>query len=373
MRIGIFVLMAGRKAGGPETYEVELIRALARQDRSNEYIIYCTGEEAQTAIGVEQENFRYRVLSPPLRPLSVAISLPLMLERDNVDFYHATFTPPPFSRRSLAFTMHCVSSIVHPEFYRPATAWRLNRLLKTGIQRAQRILCVSRTTRQHIEEMFGIPGERMSVTYNGVNGMFAPVPLDEAREQVRQLTGVEDPYFLFVGKLQAHKNVDRMIRAFHRMRQETGSDLKLLIVGKTAGNAVNPAAIASELGIERHVVSCGYVPFDALPALYSAARAFVFPSLWEGFGIPVVEAMACGTPVITSTATCLPEVAGGAALLFDPESIESMAAMMARVHGDEPERRRMRAAGLERARFFTWDRCATATLQAYAGMSRQTK
>jgi glycosyltransferase involved in cell wall biosynthesis len=184
------------------------------------------------------------------------------------------------------------------------------------------------------------------------------------------LTGVGDPYFLFVGKLQAHKNVDRMIRAFHRMRRQTGSDLKLLIVGKTAGNAVNVAAIAAELGIARHVVTGGYVPYNALPALYSAARAFVFPSLWEGFGIPVVEAMACGTPVIASTATCIPEVAGGAALLFDPESVEAMAETMARVVGDESERRRMMPAGLERARFFSWDNCATATLQAYAGMSR---
>jgi glycosyltransferase involved in cell wall biosynthesis len=370
MRIGIFVLMAGRNAGGPETYEVELIRALARHDRANEYIVYCTGEEAVRAIAVRQENFRYQVLEPGFRPVSVALTLPWMLARDGVDFYHATFTPPPYARSALAFTMHCVSSIVHPEFYHPATAWRLNYLMKIGITRAERILCVSRTTMAHVEEMFHIPVERMSVSYNGVGSNFVPVPSDEARERVGEFTGMFDPYLLFVGKLQAHKNVDRMIRSFHKMRMETGSRLKLLIAGRVAGNSVDVRAIAKELGIEQHVITPGYVPFELLPSLYSAARAFVFPSLWEGFGIPIIEAMACGTPVIASTATCLPEVAGGAALLFDPNSTDPMAEAMAKVDSDEAERRRMIDAGFQRASFFSWDNCARATLAAYASMSR---
>jgi glycosyltransferase involved in cell wall biosynthesis len=369
MRIGLFVLMAGRNAGGPETYEVELLRALARRDTENEYIVYCTGPEAERAIGVRQENFRYRILGPRFRPVSVALTLPWMLRRDGVDFYHATFTPPPFAPVSLAFTLHCLSSIVHPEFYRPATAWRLNRLLRSGIGRARRILCVSRTTMDHLTEMFGVPADRMSVTYNGVGRQFAPVPLEEARATVQTSVGVTDPYLLFVGKLQAHKNLERMIRAFHKFRMETRSGLKLLIVGRPAGNQVNVRAIASELGVEHEVVTAGYVKAECLPAVYSAARAFVFPSLWEGFGMPIIEAMACGTPVISSTATCLPEVAGGAALLFGPLSIDAIAESMAKVDGDESERNRMIGAGLERARHFSWDSCAGATLAAYSSMA----
>lgn len=370
MRIGIFVLMAGRNAGGPETYEIELIRALARLDQQNEYVVYCTGPEAARAIQVKQDNFRMRVLGPSVRAISVGLTLPLMLVRDGVDFFHATFTPPPFATPSLAFTMHCVSSLVHPEFYQPAVAWRLNRLLKTGISKARRILCVSRTTMQHLEEMFSVPPERMSVTYNGVGSEFVPTPPEQARAIVAGEMGITDPFLLFVGKLQAHKNLERLVRAFHAFRQETRSKLKLVIVGRPAGNAVDVPALLHQLNLQNEVILTGYAPSHQLPLLYSAARAFVFPSLWEGFGIPLIEAMACGTPVITSTATCLPEIAGDAAITFDPTSIEAIADAMVQVDSSEEQRNRLIQAGLKRARLFTWDNCARATLETYARMAR---
>jgi glycosyltransferase involved in cell wall biosynthesis len=370
MRIGIFVLMAGREAGGPETYEIELIRALARLDKNNEYVIYCTGPEAMRACQVKQDNFRMRVLGPNARAISVGVTLPLMLMRDGVDFCHATFTPPPFITRALAFTMHCVSSFVHPEFYKPVVAWRLNRLLKTGINTAQRILCVSRTTMLHLEEMFSVSPERMSVTYNGVGERFVPTPPEEARKIIARELGISDPFLLFVGKLQGQKNVERLVRAFHRFCQETRSQTKLVMVGRPAGNAVDVPALLSELNLQKDVVLAGYAPAGLLPQLYSASRAFVFPSVWEGFGIPVVEAMACGTPVITSTATCLPEIVGDAAITVDPTSVEAIAEAMARVDGSEEQRQRLIQAGLQRASLFTWDKCARATLEAYAQMAR---
>jgi glycosyltransferase involved in cell wall biosynthesis len=370
VRIGIFILMAGRDAGGPETHEIELVRALGRLDKKNEYVIYCTGPEAVRAVQVKQDNFRMRVLGPSVRAISVGLTLPLMMMRDGIDFCHATFTPPPVATRPLAFTMHCVSSFVHPEFYKPAVAWRLNRLMKTGIHRAQRILCVSRTTMAHLEEMFSVPAERMSVTYNGVGERFVPTPPEEARKIIAREMGISDPFLLFVGKLQGQKNVERLVRAFHRFRQETRSRTKLVMVGRPAGNAVNVPAILSELNLEKDVVLAGYVATEQLPQLYSAARAFVFPSVWEGFGIPVIEAMACGTPVITSTATCLPEIVGDAAITVDPTSIDAIAEAMARVDGSEEQRKRLIQAGLQRAGLFTWDNCARATLEAYAKMAR---
>jgi glycosyltransferase involved in cell wall biosynthesis len=357
--------MAGRNAGGPETYEVELIRALSKLDPKNEYIIYCTGPEAKRAIAVEQANFVYRVLAPPVRTLSVGIMLPFMLARDGVDFYHATFTPPPYSRTPLALTIHCVSSLVHPEFYRSATTWRLNRLLKIGITRARHIMCVSRTTMQHLQEMYGVALERMSVTYNGVAAGYVPIPVGEAAARVRAKLGIDSPYFLFVGKVQAHKNIKRLIQAFRLFRKESGSKLKLVIVGRSAGNAVNAKALARTLGLENDVVPTGYVPFEDLPSIYSAARAFVFPSLWEGFGIPILEAMSCGTPVICSNATCLPEIAGGAAMLVNPNSVEEIAEAMVWIDRSEQQRKRLIIAGFERARLFTWEQCARLTLRAY--------
>lgn len=365
MRIGLFILMAGRNAGGPETYEVELLRAMAKLDRTNEYIVYHTTPSARDAVGVRQDNFSYRLLTPQFRPLSVAVTFPYLAVRDGLDMYHATFTPAPVSTRPLVFTMHCISSLAHPEFYKPLTALRLNWLLKKGMAKARHILCVSHTTRAHLIERYRIPAERLSVAYNGVTPGVRQVPPDEARARVRKVLGIEDPYFLYVGKLQAHKNIERLVRAYHVYRRNTQAPARLVVAGRAAGDSVDPMALAAELGIEDSVIRPGYVDSADLSALYSGARAFVFPSLWEGFGIPLLEAMNCGTPVISSSATCLPEIAGGAALLVDPFSIESIAEAMTTVDSSEETRNTLIRAGFNRAREFTWERCAAATLETY--------
>jgi glycosyltransferase involved in cell wall biosynthesis len=370
MRIGIFVLMAGRQAGGPETYEVELIRALAAIDRRNEYVIYCTTPAAVAAIGVTQENVSYRVLEPALRAIAVAVTLPARLVRDGIDFFHSTFTPPPFFTKDLVFTMHCMSNFTHPEFYPPLVAWRLNQLMKVALRRAARVLCVSENVRADVQEQFGVPAERLAVAYNGVGSQFVRTPPDDARQIVAERFGIDYSYVLFVGKLQARKNVLRLVRAFARFKQQTGSDARLLLAGKKMATGEGIEETAAELGIADQVVQAGYFKPADLPVVYSAAEQFVFPSLWEGFGIPVVEAMACGTPVVTSTVTSLPEVAGGAALLVDPMSVEDIAGAMTRIHTSPELRRDLVARGLARAGHFTWPNCARATLDAYAAVAR---
>jgi glycosyltransferase involved in cell wall biosynthesis len=370
MRIGIFVLMAGREAGGPETYEVELIRALAAIDRHNEYVVYCTTPAAIPAIGVTQENVTYRVLGPALRAIAVAVTLPALLVRDGIDFFHSTFTPPPFFTKELVFTMHCMSNFAHPEFYPPLVAWRLNQLMKVALRRAARVLCVSENVRDDVRTQFGVPAERLAVAYNGVGSHFVRTAPDQARRVVAERFGIDYPYVLFVGKLQARKNVVRLIRAFARFKHETRSDAKLLLAGKKTATSEGIDETIAELGLGDHVVQAGYFKPTDLPIVYSAAEQFVFPSLWEGFGIPVVEAMACGAPVVTSTVTSLPEVAGGAAVLVDPMSVDSIAGAMARIHGSADLRRDLVARGLARAEHFTWRNCARATLDAYAAVAR---
>jgi glycosyltransferase involved in cell wall biosynthesis len=370
MRIGVLVLMAGRAAGGPETYEVEMLRSLARIDRANEYVVYCTGEEAPRAIGVRQENVRYHILQPSSRAVSVSVTLPVRLLRDGIDFLHSTFTPPPVAVRPELLTMHCLSSFVHPEFYSPAIAWRLNALLRMGVRRAEYVLCVSQTTADDVHQWFNVPHERLVVTYNGVGGEFRPVPADEARRRVRNDLNVEGPYALFVGKLEPRKNIMRLLEAFARFRRETRSDTKLLLAGNRT--AVTPAigAQITRLGLEQAVIQPGYVPSALLASLYSAARMFLLPSLWEGFGIPVVEAMACGTPVLTSNVSCLPEIAADAAVVVDPHSTESIAEGIGRLDSSEELRQMLVARGLDRAPLFTWERSAAQTLGAYERMSR---
>lgn len=369
MRIGVLVLMAGREAGGPETYEVEMLRALASIDRDNEYVVYCTGDEAPRAIGITQDNFRYHVLAPRSRAVSLTLSLPARLVRDGIDFLHSTFTPPPFAVRPEMLTLHCLSSFVHPEFYTPLIAWRLNSLLRIGIRRSRCVLCVSQSTADDVHQRFGVERERLAVAYNGVSPRFQPVAADVASQRVRDELNIEGPYALFVGKLEPRKNVMRLLEAFAQFRRDTGSDTKLLLAGNRT--KVTPAieGLIARLDLGEAVVRPGYVHSDLLTSLYSAARMFVLPSLWEGFGIPIVEAMACGTPVLTSDTTCLPEIAGDAAVIVDPHSTTSIAEGLAHLDSSEALRQGLTRRGFDRARLFTWGNSARATLAAYQGMA----
>lgn len=368
MKIGVLVLMAGRSAGGPETYEVRLLRALAKVDRTNEYFIYCTGPEAKTAIGIQQENFVYRVLRPSVRPLSVGLTLPLQMIRDGVRFLHSTFTPPPFSTKDLFYTVHCLSSLKHPEWYEPATAFRLNLLLQRGIRKARHLACVSRYTLDQVHDTFGIPKERMLVSYNGVDEKFQP--LDQAKSAARVAAELpfSGDYILYVGKLQAHKNIVRLLQAYDMFRSAVPDGPKLLLCGRAQGNVSGIEETLASLRFRSDVIRAGYVPGELLPHLYSGATMFVYPSLWEGFGIPIVEAMASGTPVITSTATCLPEVAGDAALLADPNSTEELAGAMTQIATSPELRRQLRTKGLARAAEFSWEACAMKTIEGYQRM-----
>lgn len=361
--------MAGRSAGGPETYEVQLIRALAAIDKKNEYLVYTTGPYAEQAIGVQQENFQYRQLWPTaLRPLSLSATLPILMQRDGVDFYHATLTPPPFATKPLVFTVHCLSSMVHPEYYDSFTALRLNFLIRRGIQSAQRLLCVSETTRQHVNEMFGIPVEEMQITYNGVSDRFTPSPdLDLTRTRLRE-AGIDGPYILYLGKIQKHKNIGRLLEAYKMYRAESRAPLPLVLAGREQGTVEPIASIVARLGIAQHVTRLGYVAEELVPELYRGASVFVFPSLWEGFGIPLVESMASGTPVISSSATSLPEIVADAGIVVNPNQAEEISAALLRIESEPGLRDALIERGLRRAEQFTWSGCARATLASYESL-----
>jgi glycosyltransferase involved in cell wall biosynthesis len=371
MRIGIFVLAAGRGAGGPETYEVELVRALAGIDKVNEYFVYCTSPEAVAAIGVKQENFICRQLTPSLRAISVAATLPRWMSADGLDFFHSTYAAPPFPNKRFLFTMHCASNFAHPEYYPTFIRWRLNALQKVALRRAGAILCVSNFVAEYLRDVLRVPADRLSTVYNGAGAGFLPVPVHDARRKVLEQLGIDFPYLFYAGKLQARKNVIGLIHAYARFRKETGSQAKLVLAGKKVETSEGIDEAIELLGLQSEVVQLGYVAppsIDAgspLPFLYSAARMTVIPSFYEGFGIPVVEAMACGCPVIASNVTSLPEVAGDAALLVDPNSTEAIAEAMARLDGDRQLRYQLIERGLARASLFTWENCARQTLDAY--------
>lgn len=363
MRVGLLSLMAGRQAGGPETYEVELIRALGRLDRSTSYSIYHGSASAPETIGPLPGNFRFCLLRPSSRIVSLTLTLPLWLKRDGIQVLHSLFTPPPFQVTRSVFTLHGLVNFAHPEFFEPSIVRRLNALMKRGIHSADQILCVSDDARRHLLATFTVPPRRARVVHHGVSEHFAGVDASGVRTVVDQLVGSGPPYMLYAGKLQPGKNVVRLVEAFARFLARTGADTRLVLAGKrTEAMPDLDKAIAS---IPDRVLELGHVSAEQLPALYAGAELFAFPSLFESFGLPVLEAMAAGIPVITSDTTALPEIAGNAARFVDPLSVGSICDALVEMHCDPALRSLLAQRGRERARRFTWTRCAEATLEAY--------
>jgi glycosyltransferase involved in cell wall biosynthesis len=363
-RIGLFLVMTGRQAGGPETYERCLTHGLARVDPGTEYLTYSLDAKAPSLLP-SAGNMRHHVLGPGWRVLATSATLPWRLRRDRVDLLHAPFTPPPWSPTPYVFTHHCFSTFNHPEFYDRSILVRLNALIGRGLRKARHTICVSRCTLELTAEQFGLDRSRMSVVYNGVGSEFRPLDLAAARSAMAERHGLRQPYFLFVGKLEARKNIARLLQAFDRFRRACGDPVQLVLAGRRTHLTEGLDELIARLGLAPHVVEIGYVPDADLPQMYRAAHAFVFATLWEGFGIPVVEAMACGTPVITSKLSALPEVAGDAALLVDPYVVDDIAAAMLRLWREPALHADLSARGQRNAGRFSWEETARQTAAVY--------
>lgn len=374
MKIGLLLLAAGRRAGGPETYEVQLVQGLQQLDRTNEYHVYCTEQSALELFGTPQPNFKFHVLPPSLsRTFALAVSLPILLKQHGIDLLHCTYAPPPFSPVPYVFTFHCLSNLVHPEFYGASKVFRLNQLQKRGLRSAKRVICVSRFVADGARDLLNVAENRLDVIYNGVGSWFQPVPKQTAAQLLSDELGIDSPYILYVGKLQARKNIARLVRAFQAYREKCGGDTKLVLLGRRTETSESIDEAIAQAGLHSSIHHIDYLQqsedakrkVPLMGSLYSNAEMFVFPSLYEGFGIPVLEAMACGTPVIASNTTSLPEVAGDAALLVDPESEEDLANAMIRLGTSLELKQQLSAAGLRRAEEFSWLRCAEQTRDIY--------
>lgn len=356
--------MSGRNAGGPEIYERGLIANLAALDAENEYHIFCLNQAASAALQVDRPNFHYHVLEPRSRVLSMSLSLPFALRRTGISFMHAAYMPPPFSPVDYAFTLHCSSPFIHPEFFPPLIRARIKALTRRGMNTARHIICVSQNVLDLAADYYQVPRERMSVVHNGVGEHFRAIPDSDAQPFLDRYR-IERPYMLFIGRYETRKNILRTIEAFDIFRREAAPDMKLVLAGAQswAGSAVD--RLIGQRGLRANIIEPGYISNADLPNIYSAAEVFVFPSLWEGFGIPVVEAMASGTPVLTSNLSSLPEVAADAALFVDPYSIDDIALGMEKLYRDEGLRHSLREKGLRRAADFSWRRTAEQTLDVY--------
>jgi len=299
-----------------------------------------------------------------------------------VDLFHATeHLLPRFSSVRTVFTLHDLIFLFHPETHKPLNRWFLTLMMPRFLRVADAVIAVSECTKRDAIRFYGIPEEKITVIYEGVNPRFRPAD-PEAIAAVRARYSLPEHFILYVGTIEPRKNLAALLEAFHHLLATCSlrpapcdllpatCDLRLVIVGKRGWLYEGFFHRLRELGLEDRVIFTGYVPDEDLPAIYSAADLFVFPSLYEGFGLPVLEAMACGTPVVCSDTSSLPEVAGDTALLVDPTDVRALAAAMERALTDEHLRAEIRARGLGRAGHFTWEKAARGTLEVYLRVMR---
>jgi glycosyltransferase involved in cell wall biosynthesis len=293
--------------------------------------------------------------------------------RHRLDVVHDPVGVSPFTlgrwagRFRRVVTIHDAIAFRHPEGYSWSNNFLHRRFVPATLRNVDAAITDSRHARADLEEFLGLPQDFISVVPLGVSKSFTPVS-DGASRQIASAYGLGRPYVLHVGGAQPRKNVGRLLEAFQQVQDRLPDHCLALAGAGVSGNERLRRSI-NELGLTDHVFMLGPVPESDLPALYSAARVFVFPSLFEGFGLPVLEAMACGTAVVCSNATSLPEVAGDAALLVDPLDSDALANAMHRVLTDESLVTTLRTRGLERAGEFTWARTARETLDVYRRLS----
>jgi glycosyltransferase involved in cell wall biosynthesis len=314
--------------------------------------------------------------SVPLSDRALAVlwhrlQLPLWVElvTGSVDIFHSPdFVLPPVRRARTMLTVHDLSFMRYPECADAHLRAYLNKVVPRSVRRADLVLADSQHTKDDLAELLDVDADRIEVIYPGVEERFRPIGDKATLEEVRKRYSLPPRFVLGLGTLQPRKNFTRLIEAYSLLITHYPF-LQLVIVGGKGWLYEEIFAAVEELGLEEKVIFAGFVADGDLPALYNLADLFVFPSLYEGFGLPPLEAMACGTPVITSNASSLPEVVGEAGLMVEATDVKALAEAMKRVLEDDVLREGMIAKGLEQARQFTWQKAAAKLLNLYEAMS----
>ncbi|GAB4400574.1 MAG: glycosyltransferase family 1 protein [Anaerolineales bacterium] len=366
MRIGLnaqlLSLSDSYRGAGIAHYIHQTLMHLPRAG-AHTYIAF-VADKAFRADGMEVVPSRLPTSRPPVRILWEQTFLPVELARRGIDLLHAmAFVTPVFSSVPSVVTVYDVSFALFPESFRPFNRWYLTTMTRRSVRKARAVLAISQNTANDLGRLWGIPRDKIHLAYCGVDDIFRPVPGGEV-QAFREARGLPAQYILFVGTLEPRKNVVRLVEAFALLKKQ-GLPHKLVLAGGRGWMYEPIFAAVERLGLESEVVFPGFVPRQELPLWYNGAAVFVYPSLYEGFGLGPLEAMACGTPVVVSDRASLPEVVGDAGLTVPPDDVSALAEAMAAILREPTLAARLRERGLRRARGFTWERTAQATVQAY--------
>lgn len=371
MRIGIEAQRIGRpKKHGMDIVAIETLRSLQKLDSQNEYVVFVKPDQDSHLIP-STSNMEIVVDGPGPYPVWEQVYLPKAAKKYGVDLLHCTGNTAPLSCPvPLVLTLHDIIYLEKLHFNQGTLYQRFGNLYRRLVvprilPQCKAILTVSNFERDRITQFLGLPQGRIETLYNGVGAHFQPVTNPEAQAAIRKKYHLPERYIFFLGNTDPKKNVIGVLKALSLYFQQHPSDLKLVMPDY---NREHLKALLQEVGdssLEGRIQLVGYIPNQELPGIYSLAECSLYPSLRESFGIPILEAMGSGTPVITSTTSSMPEVAGDAALLVDPHQPEAIAAALARLMQDHTLRASLVAQGLERAKAFSWDQTARQLLTLY--------
>jgi len=373
MRIGLDISRAVGQRTGVGQYAWELMTALARIDEESEYRLYtffydCFPDNWKDISYPRQHNVALNELRSSYR--SILKRWTNGEDKENllgdVDIVHSTaYTSPLLHRSKLVVTVHDMTCYVYPQFHTQENYDFVNQNLHWASRRAAKVIADSHQTKADIQRYLHVPEEKIEVIHLGVSDRFRPDVSAEQVEGVKHHYGIEDEYILAVGSIEPRKNLGRLLVVYRMLVEHLGIAHKLVLLGGAGWRNTSFYELLDCLGVQGRVVFTGYVPDDDVRALYSGACFLAFPSLYEGFGLPILEAMACGTPVLTSNCSSMPEAAGDAALLVDPLDEWDLYQGMERMVLDEELRGELRRRGLQRAKRFSWEKTAAQTLRVY--------
>ena len=368
MRIAFDATSIPLQMAGAGVYTANLIRALAAVDRENEYVLFAR-TDAFDDLERSSPSFRIVRVGARSRPLRLAweqFVLPAQLRASGIDVLHSPHhtTPTVALGSKRVVTFHDLTFFILPERYPRSRLIYFRSASWAAAKVATMLICPSEAVKDDIVRILHTRPEKVRPIAEAAAPAFRRIDDSDAIRGLRDRYGLPDKFILSVGSLEPGKNRTAILTAFAALRKR-GAEHRLVVTGQRAWKFGDDFQLAEELGLAEDVVFTGYVQPEEMPLLYNAADLFVFPSLYEGFGLPVLEAMACGVPVVTSNVSSLPEVAGDAALLVDPRDEAALAESMERLLRDRKLHAEMARRGRERAAGFSWERAARETIDVY--------
>lgn len=361
---------AGYRGAGIHTFILQLVQHLPADGPVAEEMRFTifTGQgrlDAHQAPARRVRTTRWPTERPIVRIAWEQLAQPLALHRSGVDLLHSlAFVSPLVTPCPAVVTVHDLSFMHFPKRFQPAKRLYLRAMTRVSCRRARRVIAVSQATADDVTRLIGVPPGRIDVIPHGVDhARFRPLPPDQVAGW-RQASGLPSHFILFVGTLEPRKNLTRLIEAFAQVRTKD-PQLKLVVAGGKGWYYGEIFDRVQTLSLAEAVIFPGFVPPEELPLWYNSAAAFIYPSTYEGFGLPLLEAMACGTPVVAANTSCLPEVVADAGLLVSPDDPDDMALALIHLLSDAGRRAELSERGKARAQKYTWQATATATVSTY--------